>query len=251
MQKGGDHLQKIEKACELSGVAFLKQEHVRIMDLKQDRTFFSVLGVLLTKITVLAGIKEKIDDLNKQDISKMILKRYKTLSLNEIYFAFEKERYGEYEKKTSHFQLFNADYVSEILNKYKNWKRATKVEHNISAPLLQQENTISEQEKESIVAKGVERMYADYKEHKSVPIGCAYIYDYLLIKGEINKAEGPERTRILSIARKNLKSRNSTIQNAINALQSKGVSNVEIANECKRISLIEYFKNKQQNECKS
>lgn len=218
------------------------------MDQEQNNAFFSLFEMMLVRITVLAGIKNEIDDLNKQDIAKMILRRFKTLSLNDIYFAFEKERYGEYETKTSHFQLFNADYVSEVLNKYKNWKRTMKVEHNISAPLLQAENTISEQEKEGIVAQGVERMFEEYKLNKSVPVGCAYIYDYLVAKGQIQKAEGKEREQIMFKAKQNLKSGANALQKAINTLQGQNTNNIMIANECKRISLITYFKNKLENE---
>lgn len=203
---------------------------------------------MLTKITVLAGIKNKIDDLNKQDISKMILRRFKTLSLTEIYFAFEKERYSEYDKKTDHFQLFNADYVSQVLNKYKNWKRETKITHNISAPKLMESNPISEKESDSIVEKGVQRMYDDFKKNGSVPVGCGYIYDFLLSKGEIEKPEGAERDAILKKAKHNLKGRKTTLQNSILALQSKGNSNLEVALECKRISLINLFQTWQQKE---
>lgn len=122
-----NRINEIESFCNASPVAFLKKKQSRIVDIEKGDEFFMTLGIMFTKIANLGGIKGEISEINKQDISKMILRRNKALSLEEIYFAFELERYGVYEEKTSHFQLFNADYVSTILNKYKKWKTTTKV----------------------------------------------------------------------------------------------------------------------------
>lgn len=94
---------------------------------------------MLSKIHGLSGIKSKIDPFAAEDIQKMISSYFKTLSLEEIYKAFELERFGLYEAKTDHFQLFDANYVSEILKKYKNWKINEKRALNISAPKMEVE----------------------------------------------------------------------------------------------------------------
>lgn len=91
-----------------------------------------MIGNTITSISILAGIKSAIDDLNKADIVDMLFNTFSDLSLEEIYFAFKNERYGNYEQKTKHFDLMNADYISEILKKYRIWKRTKKIEHNIS-----------------------------------------------------------------------------------------------------------------------
>ena len=67
-----------------------------------------------------------------QDITNLIFGVYSDLTIEEIYKAFELERFGLYEEKTKHFQLFNSEYVSEILKKYKKWKHDMKMQHNIT-----------------------------------------------------------------------------------------------------------------------
>ena len=123
-------------------------EMVKIKEISKEPRFNDLLGAMFTKISVLAGIKGEIDQFTKQDISKMILSTFKELSLEELHKAFELERYGVYDDKTDHFQLFDANYISQILKKYKKWKAKERLELNISQPVL--EIKISEVEKSEL-----------------------------------------------------------------------------------------------------
>jgi len=67
------------------------------------------MGIILTKIAVLSGIKNPIDNFTKQDLLRLIVRRYKHLSPSEIYKAFENERYGINQPKTEHYQLFDSN----------------------------------------------------------------------------------------------------------------------------------------------
>lgn len=113
---------------------FLKKsyEFEKIKDKTEDVR--PELGLILMRIHGEMGFKSEIDQFTKQDLVKMILSHYNALSLEEIYKAFELERFGLYEDKTEHFQLFDSNYVSNILKKYKNWKIEQKKVLNIEAP---------------------------------------------------------------------------------------------------------------------
>lgn len=117
-------MDQVSENCSLSTIEFFNFIHqtLKIKDRIDEIGFLNLLGACLVKIHSLSGIKSQIDDFTKQDLLKMILSRFKTLSIDEIYKAFEMERYLTYGQKTDHFQLFDANYVSEILSKYENWK---------------------------------------------------------------------------------------------------------------------------------
>lgn len=134
--KAGKTIEEIESVCSLSTVNFFDTifKIEKIKSRKNENGFNSLIGAVLTKASILCGINTEIDSLTKQDLVKMILSSYNELSVEELNKAFELERFGMYDEKTSHFQLFNSDYVSEILKKYKKWKIKEKQKMNYSLP---------------------------------------------------------------------------------------------------------------------
>ena len=122
-----------ENKNNLNNIDFVKdsKNQIQIKSVENKIYLGEQLSVLITQIYNLSGIKGELNQIQAQDVLKMILTQFKELSLNEIYKAFELERYGSYTKQTDHFQLFNAQYVSSILKKYKNWKREIKKTNNI------------------------------------------------------------------------------------------------------------------------
>ena len=121
----------MESIYKLSKTEIVKSTFLRI-DEYQIESFKQNAIIAMQTISTLAGIKGEISLADKTDILKLILKRFKALSFEEVYIAFEMERYNEYDEKTEHFNLFNADYVSKILNKYQKWKIKYKSDHNLS-----------------------------------------------------------------------------------------------------------------------
>lgn len=128
----------------------------------------------------MSGVKSEISELVKQDLLKLITSRFKELSFEEIYKAFELERFNAYDTKTDHFQLFDANYVSEILKKYKNWLIDQKKALNISAPKA--EIVI---DKNKIRNDFLKTIYDDIKENGFCD-SAHLIYDELIFKRKIN-----------------------------------------------------------------
>jgi len=163
---------EIEDFCKLSNISFLKENFKlrKIRDRKTDLNFKFSMAVLWSKICALSGIKLDIDQFIAEDISRMIINLYSDLTIEEIYKAFELERHGAFETKTEHFQLFNAEYVSAVLKKYKQWKQFTKIQHNIGPENnSEQQHTITIEEQFKIMNNAIIRIYDEFMEYGEVP----------------------------------------------------------------------------------
>lgn len=169
-------------SCELSPIAFLKSNHSfkKLRERKTEANISILLSVAWTKISALAGLKSSTDVEVSQDITNMIFNIHNDLSLEEIYKAFELERHCVYNEKTEHYQLFNAEYVAEILKKYKKWKQQTKIEHNITSN--SQNNMLpemSEAQKKETMDNAIIRKFNEYLETNQVEEPFVYIFDEL------------------------------------------------------------------------
>jgi len=178
-QRAVDKAAEIEERCNQAPVAFLKANYgfVKIRNRKAEPELRFLIGAAMVKAAVLSGISRVIDPANKFDVTNSILSAYSDLTLEEIYKAFELERYGVYEARTEHFQLFNAQYVTDIMKKYRKWKTDTKHQHNISPPQSLPE--ISESQKQEIVTKGIIRVFDEFKDTGVMPEPNNYIFDAL------------------------------------------------------------------------
>ena len=171
--------------CYLEKITFLKKEQIKIKDIPKDEKFRIILGATLTEVYNLAGLKGSIDDINKRDIKQLLITRFKSLSIPDIYYAFKNERYGVYDAKTSHYGLFNAEYVSDILKKYQNWKIEQIKTHNIKKEkILTEKKPI---DKIKILENGVQRVCLEYLSTGKIELKEPQIYDYLDSKGEMPK----------------------------------------------------------------
>jgi hypothetical protein len=173
---------EIEDFCKLSNISFLKENFKlrKIRDRKTDLNFKFSMAVLWSKVCALSGIKLDIDQFIAEDISRMIINLYSDLTIEEIYKAFELERHGAFESKTEHFQLFNAEYVSAVLKKYKQWKQFTKIQHNIGPENnSEQQHTITIEEQFKIMNNAIIRIYDEFIESGEVSIPCNHVFDEL------------------------------------------------------------------------
>lgn len=170
---------EIDKRCDMAPVAFLKANYgfEKIRNRKAEPEIRFLIGAAMVKAAVLAGIRSKIDQANKFDITNSILSEYNDLTLEEIYKAFELERYGVYEERTEHYALFNAQYVTDVLKKYRTWKQNTKMQHNISPPVSIPE--ITDGQKKEILIKGIIRVFDEYETTGIMPEPNNYIFDEL------------------------------------------------------------------------
>lgn len=177
-----------EEKSNLSEVDFVKDTYNQVAIRKIDSyEFTKQFGMLITTICAKMGIKHEISQIYKSDIKEMILSRFKNLSLNEIDFAFKLERYGNYvdEKgqisRTEHFHDFNTVYISTILTKYIDWKRKTKLDHNITR--IEPKPEITQKEKDFWISKGVLECFDYFLEHRLIMDGKIYVYDILYDMG--------------------------------------------------------------------
>ncbi len=239
---------QIENACEMNNIAFLKKpQSVTIRATKKTNEFFMVLGLMLTKIANLSGLKGDISEVNKTDIEDLIISFYSFLSLDEIFYAFKLERYNQYQEKSKHYEMFGAEYVSEVLKKYTNWKSNAKKQYNIPLPKHEpEEKELTKEEKEVIVAKGVERMYQEFKNGKEIPTSCVYIYNYLRKKGVIKPHSPSYKEEKRKKAVKNIKVQNSIINDVMSL--RKQPTKEKIEDECKRLALIDHFQKRLESE---
>jgi hypothetical protein len=169
----------------LTTVDFLKDisNQVKIKDISEEDFKHHLIKTIVT-INALSGIKDPMDDITKQDIREMILMRFKGLSFDEIGYAFKKERYGDLGTRTEHFQLFDAKYVSVVLDKFVKWKKDKIVQHNLNSKKMEEEE-ISEEEKEFIMAEAIDRLKKEVKINGGIGVNsiCVHVYDHMDAKG--------------------------------------------------------------------
>ncbi|WP_395073849.1 hypothetical protein [Flavobacterium sp.] len=256
-QVAGIALAEMIKTCEVMPSTFLKQNYnlKKIRSRLSEPNFSTLVGVLITNISVLGGIKEEIDFATKADLFRNIKNYCSDLTLEEIYKAFELERYGEYLTKSNHFQLFGTDYFSEVIKKYREWKRNTLTEHNIIMEVKNQLPEISESQKTQIVTNGIIRAFNEFKENKIISEPCVHIFDELLSRGFIigansdklvsyyakkqNEAKDQLEKEILYEISNSYSSERKKLQNILEEIL-KGDSN-KIVIRTKKIVLQEYF----------
>lgn len=188
------------------------------------------------------GIKEPISDINKQDIKEMILSRFPGLSLEEIDYAFKLERYNAYGEKTGHFQLFNAEYVSAILTKYKKWLNEKRVNHNLPLSKDEPKQELTQEEKDNIVYIGVLDCFSCYKQHKSIEAGKGYVYDYFFERKRLPKHTPEFKAEKLDQAQKEIEAEIKSQGITLQVKESlKSIQPETVAVKCKEIILREYF----------
>lgn len=257
INKAGNELALVEVKNKVEGLTthdFLEKKWDRI-DTIDPNYLRSIFGVLFTRIAFLSGVKEEIDDINKADIKKMMITRYREMSIEEIWKAFELERFGEHEETTQHFQLFNAEYVGAVIKKFKKWRAAKRVHHGMvidkKIPLLPQQTDHSYEE---MMQNAVKRLKLEYENTNDITGSNDYVYTYLFDKNELPtgmdyKKEVMIRAKEIAVAEVKKKPYQSTTQNIIDQniikriRENKDNTAISIA---KSIVLKEYF-NKQQN----
>ncbi len=246
-----------------NNIKFLKENYnfKKIRDRKTEPHISTLVSIMWTRISLLSGLKTETHMEIAQDLTNMIFSAFNELSLEEIYKAFELERYSIYEAKTSHFQLFNSDYVSEILKKYKKWKENTKIQHNICVSDLKK-NTLPEltqNAKKELLDNAIVRVFNEYKETKEIQDPCAHIFDELFERGFIKKITSSKifnyyqekRNLAEEMLRQEYKQELSFEANKTKRLQINEILNnlaekqsSLIENRAKKLVLIDFFEKK-------
>ena len=181
--------------CSIAPVSFLKKNYdfKKIRDRRTEPNITTFLSVTWLKICMLCGIKQNQSSEVWQDITNLVFSYYSDLTVEEIFKAFELERFGEYPERTEHYQFFNSEYVSAVLKKYKVWKQTTKIQHNITkSESVAELPDITTSQKEEILINGIIRVFNEYKQSKILPEPNTHIFDELLSRGLILGANNPK-----------------------------------------------------------
>lgn len=158
-------------------------QYPRLRELNRE-VIAPTFGMVFTRIATLVGLKGEIDPLQKQEIWNAVFSRFSGLSFQEIYKAFQMDRSGEFGNVTEHFQFFDVSYVCTVLGKYRQWLQDTQRVHNINiSQLPENQNTMTEEEKEKNVLRWLNEHFEEYKEKKELPMLSVPIYDTLYQRG--------------------------------------------------------------------
>lgn len=257
MQLAGVRLSEITKKCELNHGNFLRAnfESKKIRDSLSEPNFNILVGVLFANLCVLAGVKEALDQATKADLYRNLKNYNSDLTIEEIYKAFELERYGEYSKKSNHFQLFGTDYFSEVVKKYRQWKIDTLTSLNITLKKTIIPPEMSDIQKKEQLSGGIIRIFEEYKRTKNIDDPCAHLFDELLDRGLILGANTEGRINYYNQkkeqASKELEAEidykistsdsleRKSLKRVLNTIQDKSSNSIII--RTKKIVLKEYF----------
>lgn len=255
MQQVGISLNQVRENANLTEVSFIKKnyEFKKIRERQNDPLFKMLIGNAFAEISVFAGLKSAITHENKHDILKMILSLYNDLTLEEIYKAFELERYGAYDEKTEHFQLFNADYISKVLKKYKVWRQNLKIHHNISGPTLsiEQSSNVSSEEQKKIMDSAIIRLYNEFLDNGEISIPCSFVFDELWER-EVITLRNYDLPMYRKIAEREVKSEvkskkatdkseYNSVKETLSQIESNKL-NEKVLAHAKRLVLFDFFK---------
>lgn len=182
--------EEIVSSCSLQQVEFLRKNYsfVKLRDRKTEPHISTLLSITWMKIGMLCGLKENPNNEVWQDITNLIFNYNSDLTIEEIWKAFELERYKEYPEKSEHYQFFNSEYVASVLKKYRIWKQNTKMQYNIS-PISSQNQLpeISESQKKEKMDQALIRKFKEFVKTNKIEEPFVYIFDELLERDILKK----------------------------------------------------------------
>lgn len=150
------------------------------------------IGMIIVQHTTLLGIKGNIDTLNKEDIITLVLTRFSFLSLEELYKAFQLERYSALGVPTPHYNLINAPYISQVLQKYCQWLQQTRMTHQL--PIHKEKPTeekapLSDEHFLNCVKEAREQ----YLKEGTLPFFSAWLFEGLQKRGYVEEFSPEEK----------------------------------------------------------
>ena len=202
----------------LTPTGFVKDtfKQVKIRDLnKEERA--DMITLTMNTASTLSGLKGDIDPVTLKDIGELVRLKYGHISIEEIVYAFKANRYNLLAKgRVEMFNLFNADYVSKVLDAYLDWK-ADKIKKENLLTKSEVVKDAGEEEQRRIVADGICRHYDEYKKSETFEaIGGHYIFDVFLQCGIIKPYEDNklEYDALISLAKEKAKKEAAGINTA-------------------------------------
>lgn len=165
--------QVIEALTPVEKSMFLASTKTPIAELEQQE-LLDKIEKFTRYISIDVGIKN-IDEYYVTRFTDILLRYYSNLTLNEIKLAFEfamageldaylpKDRDGNPDK--NHYQAFNVEYITKILNAYK--KRSREAEHKAYMALPAPKNEVTQETKELYRQHTIKMIIDKFKEYQS------------------------------------------------------------------------------------
>jgi hypothetical protein len=246
-----------EKVVSLTPIQFLNSvfSHKSICEMDSyEMKKQIILSLVATKEQM--RVTSEISDIDKKEIQELILSRYKRLSVNEIYYAFKLERFSEYGDQISHYNRFDVIYFGQIMERYKEWKRKTKSEHNIS--FIEKPKELSDGQKQYWINKGVSDCVEYFEEHRQIEDGKTYVYQIIYDDGHLptdvdyKKRVHKDALEALDFEYRNKKPTSLADKRKIKELLENlyEKNNGKVIAKCHEIALAEFFRELTKNELK-
>lgn len=201
----------------------------------------------LNKHHAAMGFKSEIDILAKSEISKYIKEKCKDLTEREIELALQNERFGEWER-TESYQLFGIQYFSDIIKKYRKWKREYKRDHNIQEVNSHSSPSIDENELDKSYWSAV---FDEVKKRGVCSMYYPGLFSQLKKKGKI-KITKDEAELMFEMKKEELKdeakkykrhkTRNENKRIKLSALQENETFIDKVKEECRNDLINDYVK---------
>lgn len=210
------------------------------MEIVEVRKF---LALIFVKVANLVGIKDPVSEINKQDIREMILTKFKSLSVQEIDYAFKLDRYSG--EPVQHYQLFNAEYVAKVLKKYQDWLLKKRQENNLNLSKIPEVVEPTPEERKEIRKQFLSNVFNDVKNTGYCTDGWL-LYDDLLEQEKILVGDSVKKQMYDEQLKKyteELKANGyqRSVKNEIEKLK-RGDKKTVIVNRCKNILVAQFIK---------
>ncbi len=246
---GGLAVYKPEKIS-LGPVDFLNDvlEHTKLAAMDSyERT--KQLAICFTAVAEAMKITNPITDFDKKEISELVLKRFKRLSINEVYYAFKLERFVEMGEPVKHYNRFDTQYVAQVLDKYVQWKISVRQKHNLDIAKKEQGQSLTEKEKRYWINKGVTECLEYFIDKRAIMDGKSYVYHILYDMGflptdvEYKKRVHKDAVEAIEFEYSQKEARSlyekNHIKEVLSKIHTKGYEKVTV--QCHIIALREFF----------
>lgn len=177
-------------------LAILNEDYPKVKTIESKQEINGLLNFLITILNIKTISQEDQDQLDKQMILifDLIKTKFGGLTVPEIKEAFKMYVSKEF-PEIKVFRLLDCVSVGEILNAYINFRAESLRAYSQKKAIIQNKlPEITETQKEEIVKYGINEVFEQYKNNKTIPEMTVYIFDFLIKKGIIKNGSNPKLT---------------------------------------------------------
>lgn len=175
-------------------LAKLSEDHSKLREVNDDVEVSGLINYLLTILNIKSSTKEEVDLMGVQMLvlEDFLKTKFGHLTIPEIREAF-KMYVSKGFPEIKVFRLLDCVSVGEVLSAYTDFRAESL--RSYSEKKIKLENQlpeISDSQKEEIIKSGVNRIFQEYQETKSIQENTEYVFDFLIEKGIIKNSNNPK-----------------------------------------------------------